>query len=115
MSGGDDSTVGSTDSQTTSQTKRWQVSIRFSVAGLFLFPLLYVMNQLSRWRSVEREVYLSLAEGAVAAVIVVLLFPVLRKGDLGQRVLAVPLLILPIIGLLDALIRALGCVLGFSL
>ncbi len=115
MNGGNQFTVCSTDSRATSQTKRWQVSIRFSVAGLFLFPLLYVMKQLSRWRSIEREVYLTLLEGALAAVVVVLLFSVLRRGDQWQRVLAAALLIIPVIGLLDALLRALGSVFGFSL
>ncbi|MCL4787717.1 MAG: hypothetical protein KJ070_13130 [Verrucomicrobia bacterium] len=114
MSGGDDSTVCSTDSRATSQTKRWQVSIRFSVAGLFLFPLVYVMKQLSRWRSIEREVYLTLLEGALAAVVVVLLFSVLKRGDQWQRVLAAALLVIPAFGLLDALLRALGSVFGFS-
>lgn len=115
MNGGDDFTVCSTDSRATSQSQRWQVSIRFSVAGLFLFPLLYVMNRLSRWRSIEREVYLTLLEGALAAVVVVLLFSVLRRGDQWQRVLAAALLLIPIIGLLDALLRAFGSVFGFSL
>lgn len=73
------------------------------------------MKQLSRWRSIEREVYLTLLEGALAIVVVVFLFSVLKRGDQWQRVLAAALLIIPVIGLLDALLRALGSVFGFSL
>jgi hypothetical protein len=85
------------------------------VAGLFLIPLVYVMRLMSRWRSIEREVHLSLLEGAAAAFVVVFLFPVLRRGDRWQRVFAVILLIIPAVALLDALLRGLGNVFGFSL
>ena len=86
-------------------TRPLHVPIRFLVAGLFLIPLVYVMGQMSRYRSFEREVYQSLLEGAAAACVIVVLFPVLRRGDRRQRVFAGLLLIIPVVALLDALLR----------
>jgi hypothetical protein len=107
--------LGSLVATAHAMTRPLHVPIRFLVSGLFLIPLWYVMDSMSRWRSIEREVHLSLLEGAGAAVVVVFLFPVLRRGDRWQRVLAMMLLIILVFGLLDALLRALGAVFDFSL
>ncbi len=89
-------------------TRPLHVLSRLLVAGSFLILLVYIMGQMARWRSIERALHLTLFEGAAAVVVVVFLVPVLKRGDRWQRVLAVILLIVPVIGLLDALFRVLG-------
>lgn len=63
------------------------------------------MSELSFFSTVGREVLWTLAEGLFAAVIIVLLVPVLIKGDWVQCLLAVVVLPLPVLALWDACSR----------
>jgi hypothetical protein len=87
-------------------TKSLHAPIRFQVAGISMFLLLLCFNMLASWGSYESEGRWLLLEGSAAAVAVVFLTPVLMRGDRIQRILALALIILPVIGLLVALLSA---------
>jgi hypothetical protein len=96
-------------------TKPINVPVRFLISGLLLIALWYIAGRLAFWSSVSREAHLAFLEGAVSAVALVLVMPVVIRGDRVQRMLAVALGLLPVFGLLDALLRAAGFIFGFRL
>jgi hypothetical protein len=87
-------------------TKSLYASFRFLVAGISVLLLLLCLDKLSLWGSYESEGRWLLLEGSAAAIAVVVLTPVLMRGDRKQRILALALIILPVIGLFDALLTA---------
>jgi hypothetical protein len=95
--------------------KSLHAPIRFLVAGISVLLLLLCFDKLSLWGSYESEGRWLLLEGSAAAVAVVFLTPVLMRGDRIQRIFALALIILPVIGLLVALLTARRYVFEFLL
>ncbi len=96
-------------------TKPLHSSARFLMSGLCVLVLVLCMKALAMWSSVDREVRWSFAEGSAAAVAMVILAPVLWRGDQVQRILAAALLILPVIGFSAAILTAVGYLFDFHL
>jgi hypothetical protein len=85
-----------------------RVRLRLYAGGFLLIPLLLAAHPLSRWSSIEREVHWSLISGAVAALPVIILFPVLIYGNSWERILAVVLLLFPVLVLADTVFTAIS-------
>lgn len=93
-------------------TRPLHIRMRLAVAGLLLVGLVYALFQMSAWRSIEHEIHLTFLEGAMAALVVVVLVPIIRRGDLWSRVLAGLFLVIPAMSLLDAIVKGIGTVLN---
>ena len=71
-----------------------------------MFPLWFINRR--GIGGVETNMQEALLQGAIAAAAIVLLTPVIIRGDWIQRVLAVLLLVLPVFNLLGAFLLAVG-------
>ena len=73
---------------------------RLGIAGVLLVALFFVTQRLAVWRNIERETYLQLAASGLAVAILVIVAPILWRGDWVQRLLAAVLCVLPVLCLL---------------
>ena len=82
------------------------VSYRLLGGGFLLLPLWFInMEGVS---SVSANVRLALLQGAVSITAIVLLVPVVIRGDWVQRILAVILMLFPTLSLVGAFLLAVG-------
>ena len=88
------------------ENKQTQIRKQLYAGGGLLILFLFVIEPLSRWSSVEREIWGAFASGAVASLPVVVLMPFLLRGSAWERILASTLLILPILARLGAFATA---------
>ena len=84
-----------------------QYSVRLVVGGALNIALFFIGQRLTLWSSIRRELYLSLLNGSVGAVALVILFPVLLRGDSVQKVLAIVLSALPALSLINSILAGL--------
>jgi hypothetical protein len=81
-------------------------SLRLLIAGVFCVVLLFLDNGLAGGVANGWAARKSLLLGACAAVPIAVLCPLIARGDKVQKVLAVLLLVVPTLGLFDALMFA---------
>jgi hypothetical protein len=81
-------------------------SLRLLIAGVFGVVLLFISNGLAGGVASGWAARKSLLLGACAAVPIATLYPLVARGDKIQKVLAAVLLVIPTLGLVDAIILA---------
>ena len=81
-------------------------SLRLLIAGVFCVVLLFIDDGLVGGVASGWAARTSLMLGACAAVPIAVLYPLVARGDKIQKVLAAILLVVPTLGLFDALMLA---------
>ena len=75
-----------------------ECAVRLIIGLLFNIALLSMVGPLARWRSIEREFGLAILCAAIGTIALLSVAPVLRQGKDIQKVAAIMLMVLPLLG-----------------